>query len=136
MVAGTTIGIVKLLVEFDEDRGHKDNEVEERPFHRLTTRPSAGSLPRSRPGIGAHVPNDTPPPVTDAVVDNGIGRQSLVVGRQKLPYLLGKLLDVDRLHDVAVEPGAQEPRSIVAHCEGRQCNHRDGDRARICSEVA
>ena len=50
------IGIVKLLVKCDEDRGHQDNEVEEYCFRWVPTLPSAGPFPRSRPGIGAHVP--------------------------------------------------------------------------------
>ncbi len=62
-------GVVKLVVEFGEDRGHKIDTGTDRPLGGSSTRPSASPLPRSRPPFGVHVPDGTPPRVSGAVVD-------------------------------------------------------------------
>ncbi len=62
-------GVVKLVVEFGEDRGHKIDTGTDRPLGGSSTRPSASPLPRSRPPFGVHVPDGTPPRVSGAVMD-------------------------------------------------------------------
>src|SRR3712207_7182822 len=54
---------------------------------------------------------------------------------RSLPHLLGELPDVDRLHQVAVEAGVEEPLPIVLHREGREGHHRDRRRARLGPEA-
>src|SRR5438552_59195 len=54
----------------------------------------------------------------------------------ELPHLLRKFLDVDRLDQVAVEPGAEESFAIALHGEGGQSDHRDRGRAWLGHEPA